>query len=41
MSVGEYCNRDVVVIEKTEPVREAIKLMRDNHVGDVVVVDRE
>ena len=39
MSAGEYCNRDVVVIEKTEPVREVINLMRKNHVGDVVVVE--
>lgn len=39
MSAGEYCNRDVVVIEKTETVREAINLMRKNHVGDVVVVE--
>ena len=41
MSVGEYCNRDVVVIEKTESVREAINLMRKNHVGDVVVVEMQ
>ena len=39
MSAGEYCNRDVVVIEKTESVREAVNLMRKNHVGDVVVVE--
>jgi len=39
MSAGEYCNRDVVVIEKTESVREAINLMRKNHVGEVVVVE--
>lgn len=39
MSAGEYCNRDVVVIDKTESVREAINLMRKNHVGDVVVVE--
>ena len=39
MSAGEYCNRDVVVVEKTESVREAINLMRSNHVGDVVVVE--
>lgn len=39
MSVGEYCNRDVVVIEKTKSVREAVNLMRKNHVGDVVVVE--
>ncbi|MDH5370760.1 MAG: CBS domain-containing protein [Gammaproteobacteria bacterium] len=41
MSVGEYCNRSVVVVEKTEPVREAINLMRKNHVGDVVVVEMQ
>jgi len=40
MSAGEYCNRDVVVIEKTEPVREAVHLMRNNHVGNVVVVEK-
>lgn len=39
MSVGEYCNRDVVVVERTESVREAVNLMRKNHVGDVVVVE--
>ena len=39
MSAGEYCNRDVVVIDKTESVRDAINLMRKNHVGDVVVVE--
>ena len=39
MTAGEYCNRDVVIIEKTGSIREAIKLMRDNHVGDVVVVE--
>ena len=38
MSAGEYCNRDVVVVSKTEPVQEAITLMRNHHVGDVVVV---
>ena len=37
MSAGEYCNRDVLVVERTESVRSAINLMRKNHVGDVVV----
>lgn len=40
MSVGEYCNRDVVVVEKTESVRTAVDLMRQHHVGDVVTVER-
>jgi CBS domain-containing protein len=41
MSAGEYCNREVVVVEKTESLREAVNLMRSKHVGDVVVVDRQ
>lgn len=41
MSVGEYCNRAVVIVTKSESVREAISLMRAHHVGDVVVVDKE
>jgi len=39
MSAGEYCNREVVVVGKTESLREAVNLMRSDHVGDVVVVD--
>ncbi|MDX1823173.1 MAG: CBS domain-containing protein [Thiohalomonadales bacterium] len=39
MSAGEYCNRDVVIVSKNEPVSEAISLMRSHHVGDVVVVE--
>lgn len=40
MPVGEYCNREVVVTEQTTEVREAAKLMRKHHVGDLVVVER-
>lgn len=39
MQAGEFCNRDVVVIEKTASVTEAAALMREKHVGSVVVVD--
>ncbi len=39
MSAGEYCNRDVVVVAKSETVQEAINLMRQYHVGTVVVVE--
>lgn len=41
MSAGEYCNRQVVVIDRTESVRKAIDLMRSHHVGDVVVVEQK
>jgi CBS domain-containing protein len=39
MFVGELCNREVVVINRQEPIREAVRLMRKHHVGDVVVVE--
>ena len=39
MSAGEYCNRDVVVVSQTDPVQEAVTLMRKHHVGDVIVVE--
>jgi len=41
MSAGEYCNREVIVVDRTESVRKAIDLMRSHHVGDVVVVERK
>lgn len=41
MSVGEYCNRELVIVTRNEPVSEAVSLMRSRHVGDVVVVDRQ
>ena len=40
MSAGEYCNREVIVVERSEPVREAVRLMREHHVGSVVVVEK-
>jgi CBS domain-containing protein len=40
MSVGEICNRDVIVVGKDSPTQEAIMLMREYHVGDVVVVEQ-
>jgi CBS domain-containing protein len=41
MNVGEMCNREVVVAYKTMTLPEAAKLMREHHVGSlVVVVDR-
>ena len=41
MTAGEYCNRDVVVVEKGESVRSAINLMRQHHVGDLVVIEKQ
>lgn len=39
MPVGEFCNREVVVVGKDAGIAEAVRLMRDHHVGDLVVVE--
>ena len=39
MPVGELCIREVVVTPRKASVLEAAKLMRQHHVGDVVVTD--
>ena len=38
MRVGEFCNRDVVIVDKDAQVLEAAQLMRAHHVGDLVVI---
>lgn len=40
MTVGEFCNREVVIAGRETTIVEAAKLMRKYHVGDLVVVDR-
>jgi len=37
MSIGELCNRDVMIVHKGENALEAAKFMRQYHIGDVVV----
>ncbi len=39
MPLGEICNREVVFITREGSIRDAIGLMRNHHVGAVVVVD--
>ncbi len=41
MPLGEYCNREVVVILGDESVLDAARLMRQHHVGDVVIVEEQ
>lgn len=41
MSVGEICNRDVVFIHKEASIPDAARLMREYHVGDLVVVQEK
>ncbi|MFP4559868.1 MAG: CBS domain-containing protein [Thiohalorhabdus sp.] len=38
--IGQYCNREVVVTERERSIRDAARLMRNHHVGDLVVVER-
>src|SRR5690606_15420257 len=38
MTVGEVCNREVVVVARNMLLPEAAQLMRDYHVGSLVVV---
>lgn len=39
MPIGEICNRDVVILQQEDTVLDGAKLMRQHHVGDVVVVE--
>lgn len=40
MSIGELCNREVVITQADESLPAAARLMREHHVGDVVVVEQ-
>jgi CBS domain-containing protein len=40
MVIGDICNRDVVCASREAAVATAAKLMRQHHVGDVIVIDR-
>lgn len=39
MSIGEFCNREVVIADPETTALEAAQLMRQFHVGSLVVVD--
>ena len=39
MGVGEICSREVVFARRNESVAQAARLMREHHVGSVVVAD--
>jgi signal-transduction protein with cAMP-binding, CBS, and nucleotidyltransferase domain len=40
MSSGEFCTREVVIVERKSSIPEAARLMREYHVGDLVVVEK-
>ena len=39
MPISEICNREVVIVKRDDTALEAAKLMRQHHVGDVLVVE--
>lgn len=39
MPIGEFCNREVAFATRDMSVLDAAQLMRQHHVGDLVVVD--
>ncbi|BBI99000.1 hypothetical protein FGKAn22_06930 [Ferrigenium kumadai] len=39
MAIGEICNREVVILGRNESALDAARLMRQHHVGDVLVVE--
>ena len=41
MTVGEICNREVIVIQRDGTTLEAAKLMRQYHVGAVIVIEKQ
>jgi CBS domain-containing protein len=40
MGIGELCSREVVCMSRNESAGDAARLMREHHIGSVVVVDR-
>lgn len=41
MRVGEFCNREVVIIDQESSVSDAAQVMRQYHVGDVIIVNEQ
>lgn len=39
MSIGEICNREVIIVQRDDTVLEAAKLMRQHHVGDLLIAE--
>lgn len=40
MTIGEFCNREVAIVAPDETVLNAANVMRQQHVGDVIVVEQ-
>ena len=40
MTAGEYCNREVVITDQNTTITEAARLMREYHVGSLVIAQK-
>ena len=40
MTAGEYCNREVVITNRNTTITEAARLMREYHVGSLVIAQK-
>ena len=41
MTISEFCNREVVFTKRDTSIPQAARLMRDHHVGNLVIVEKE
>lgn len=41
MPISEFCEHEVVCVTSATTVLEAAKLMREHHIGDVVIVEQQ
>lgn len=41
MNIGKICNREVVNVNRTTSLLEAGKIMRDQHVGSLVITEKK
>jgi CBS domain-containing protein len=41
MTIGEICNRETIFVTRVTSISEAARLMREKHVGDLVVVEEK
>ena len=41
MTIGEICNRETIFVTRETSVQEAARIMREKHVGDLVVVEEK
>ncbi len=41
MTIGEICNRETIFVTRETSINEAARLMREKHVGDLVVVEEK